>query len=58
MTENFKKCCEKATAFIESCWDENNDDGLTFDERISLRLNNLDDDTKEIVINTMNWFNE
>lgn len=39
---DIKEKCEKATAFIESCWDENNpNDGLTFDERLRIRKENL-----------------
>lgn len=53
--KKFKEDCDKATTFIESCWDENNDDELTFEERISSRLNTLDDDVKEIVLNSMDW---
>ena len=47
---SFKEKCEKATRFIESCWDENNpDDGLSFDERLKLRAKDVDDDVKEIL---------
>lgn len=35
----FKKKCNDLTELIESCWDENNpDDGLTFDERLAIKL--------------------
>ena len=37
--EMFKRKCDKLTDLIESCWDENNpDDGLTFDERLAIKL--------------------
>ena len=49
--KDFKEKCEKATRFIESCWDENNPgDGLTFDERLEKRARECDDqDIKEIL---------
>lgn len=50
VNERFKKACNEATDFIVSCWDENNpDDGLSFDERVQSRLNDLDPDVKRIV---------
>lgn len=52
--KKFKEDVNKATKFIESCWDENNQqDGKTFDQRITERLNELEDDVREIVINSM-----
>jgi hypothetical protein len=40
VSEEFKKNIEDMTALIESCWDENNpNDGLTFDERLEMKLN-------------------
>lgn len=56
VSERFKKACNEATDFIVSCWDENNpDDGLSFDERVQSRLNDLDPDVKAIVKNSMDW---
>lgn len=37
--ENFKKKCDNLTNLIESCFDENPEDGLTFDERLEKKLN-------------------
>ncbi|MDD6256513.1 hypothetical protein [Methanobrevibacter boviskoreani] len=40
VAEKFKKNIEDMTALIESCWDENNpNDGLSFDERLEMKLN-------------------
>ena len=40
-----KEACMKATEFIESCFDENNeDDGMTFDERLNKRMEELEDE--------------
>ena len=56
VSERFKNCINTATDFIESCWDENNlNDGLTFDERVNSRINELDDDVADIVRNSMKW---
>lgn len=39
MSNDFKCKCDKLTELIESCWDENNpNDGLTFDERLNMKL--------------------
>lgn len=48
---DIKEICIKATEFIESCFDENNiDDGLTFDERLKIRTEELEDeDIKNII---------
>ena len=55
VSEKFKQNCNAATDFIVSCWDENNpDDGLSFDERVQSRLNDLDPDVKRIVKNILN----
>lgn len=48
VSNDFKGRCEKATRFIESCFD-NNDDGLTFDERVNQRKNELPADIRSIV---------
>lgn len=54
MLEKFKEDVDKATKFIESCFDENNQqDGKSFDQRINERLNKLEDNVREIVINSM-----
>lgn len=48
--ENMKETCDKMTEIIESCWDENNpDDGLTFDERLHQKLENLPPEDKELM---------
>ena len=46
-----KEACMKVTEFIESCFDENNvGDGLTFDERLRIRTEELEDeDIKNII---------
>lgn len=45
-----KETCDKMTEIIESCWDENNpDDGLTFDERLHQKLENLPPEDKELM---------
>lgn len=50
---NFKECCDKATELIETCFDENNDDDLTFDERLEkiIKDRTIDDDIKDIIKN-------
>ena len=52
---DFKERAEKLTQIIESCWDENNpNDGLTFDERLSQKLEELEDlELKEMGQNIM-----
>ena len=51
VSEKFKQDIDKAVSLIESCWDENNpDDGLTFDERLDKKLQNIEDeDVRDIV---------
>lgn len=40
VNEEFKRKIENMTQLIESCWDENNpEDGLSFDERLQMKLN-------------------
>ena len=40
--KSFKQACNDMTRLIESCWDENNpDDGLTFDERLAMKVKGL-----------------
>ena len=59
VSERFKYCINTATDFIESCWDSNNpDDGLTFDERVANRINELDDDVADVVRSSMDWESE
>ena len=54
--DKFKKNCEEATKFIESCFDENNEnDGLTFDERIQKRADELPAPVRNIVVASQNW---
>jgi len=53
-TEEFKKKVDAATDFIVSCWDENNEpDGMTFDERVQSRLKYLDPEVRKIVEGSM-----
>ena len=40
VNEEFKRKINDMTELIESCWDENNpEDGLSFDERLQMKLN-------------------
>jgi len=40
VNEEFKRKINDMTVLIESCWDCNNpDDGLSFDERLEMKLN-------------------
>ena len=57
VSEKFKQDIDKAVSLIESCWDENNeDDGLTFDERLDKVINDCDDeDLKAILVNAKEW---
>ena len=46
----FKETCNTLTDLIISCWDENNpDDGLTFDERLSSKTANLEGEDKMVM---------
>ena len=46
----FKETCNTLTELIISCWDENNpDDGLTFDERLSSKTANLEGEDKMVM---------
>ena len=50
MNNEFIKSCEDMTELIVSCWDENNpDDGLTFDERLHQKMQNLDGVDREVI---------
>ena len=57
VSEKFKQDIDKAVSLIESCWDENNDDdGLTFDERLDKVINDCEDeDLKAILVNAKEW---
>ena len=57
VSEKFKQDIDKAVSLIESCWDENNEnDGLTFDERLDKVINDCDDeDLKAILVNAKEW---
>lgn len=57
VSEKFKQDIDKAVSLIESCWDENNeDDGLTFDERLDKVIRDCDDeDLKAILVNAKEW---
>ena len=45
-----KENVKKASEFLESCFDENNeDDDLSFDERVNARKDGLPDEVREIV---------
>lgn len=49
-----KEACEKTTEFIESCFDENNvSDGLTFDERLKIKIESLEDEDIKNVLSLM-----
>ena len=57
--DEFKKNVDKATKFIESCFDENNkDDGLTFDERINQRIVELPAGVRNVVVAAQGNFEE
>ena len=43
--------CDEATSFLESCFDENNEeDNKSFDERVKSRLNEIDDETVKNIV--------
>ena len=49
--KTWKIKCDEATVFLESCFDENNtDDGMSFDERVKLRLDEIDDETVKNIV--------
>ena len=49
--KSWKIKCDEATSFLESCFDENNkDDGMSFDERVKLRLDEIDDETVKNIV--------
>ena len=51
---SLKKYYDKATEFIESCFDENNNDDLDFETRVNSRIDTIDDElVKNIVIDSM-----
>lgn len=48
--KSMKHACDKMVEIIESCWNENNpDDGLTFDERLRQKMQELDPEDKELM---------
>lgn len=50
MNKSFRKACEDMTELIVSCWDSNNpDDGLTFDERLAMKVADLDGIDREVI---------
>jgi len=56
---DIKEKCELATRFIESCFDENNEgDGLTFDQRVNLRKRELSPEIEGIVSGAQSWCDE
>lgn len=53
---NWKEKCEEATKLIESCFDENNEnDGLSFDERLNMKMQNVDEDIANIIGQARSW---
>lgn len=45
-----KQACAKMNEIIESCWDSNNpNDGLTFDERLHQKMEDLSDEDKDLL---------
>lgn len=56
--DEFKKNVDEATRFLESCFDENNKDGLTFDERINQRIVELPASVRNIVVAAQGKFEE
>lgn len=48
--ETIKAACDKMTEIIESCWDSNNpEDGLSFDERLHQKMENLSQEDKDLL---------
>ena len=48
--KTIKAACDKMTEIIESCWDENNpDDGLSFDERLHKKMEELPEEDKDLL---------
>lgn len=56
---SFKESVDKMTDLIESCWDSNQEldengkplDGLTFDERLAKKMEEVNDDTEKSILN-------
>lgn len=47
---SIKEACDRMTEIVESCWDENNPgDGLSFDERLHRKMENLSPEDKELM---------
>ena len=56
MNNNELNSIENMTDLIVSCWDENNpDDGLTFDERLSGKVKGLTGTDKEVMNRVIGW---
>lgn len=54
--KKFKNTCNRMTAIIESCWDENNpDDGKTFDERLKQKCNSLPKSDLQVMKEVLCW---
>lgn len=50
VSESWKESANRMTELIESCWDENNpDDGLNFDERLSKKITDLKGQDKVVM---------
>lgn len=63
VSESFKKSCDDMTELIISCWDSNQEldengkpvDGLTFDERLEKKIQNLKGTDKEVMDQVVGW---
>lgn len=63
MNNDFKKSCDDMTELIISCWDSNQEldengkpvDGLTFDERLEKKIQNLKGTDKEVMDQVVGW---
>ena len=56
MVKSFKESCEDMTELIVSCWDKNNsDDGLTFDERLAEKINNINGQDRLVLDEVIGW---
>lgn len=52
-----KEEIDNVTSFLESCWDENQEteDNLTFDERVTKRMKELPEAERRIVEKALSW---
>lgn len=63
VSESFKKSCDDMTELIISCWDSNQEldengnpvDGLTFDERLAKKIENLEGQDKLVMDQVVGW---